>query len=246
MSIGPHYIAANPVTGLPKDTDGDGVPDYVENWHGDGNYSLHTDAETDWQNPITDGVTADAYSTVYDDLDLSGNGLVGRVKKALGLSPLDPVNPFTLNQVTTGLEPDIATFDLPLSYDVLTNIGGLNLNMNGIDVTFEGCYRATNGDTLLAWNTTYDPPGPHCLQPQLTLVFFAPDTAILSGLGRPALFYSSNVLQFFESDAAYDTAGRIWTPNCLCPMPPTPSGFTILPPRRPPSSGPSPTTPPAA
>ena len=193
--------------GLPKDTDGDGIPDYVENWHGDGDYSHTPTPKPTGRIHITRRRYCVAYSTVYDDVDLSGNGLVGRIKKALGLSPFDTVNPFTLNQITTGLEPDIATFDLPISYDVLTNIGGLTLNMNGIDVTFEGCYRATNGDTLLAWNTTYDPPGPHCLQPQLTLVCSAPDTAILSGLGRPALFYSSNVLQFFESDAAYDDSG---------------------------------------
>jgi len=29
------------------DYDADGIPDYVENWHGDGHYSLHTDTETD-------------------------------------------------------------------------------------------------------------------------------------------------------------------------------------------------------
>jgi hypothetical protein len=49
INIGVHYIAAT--NGVPIDTDGDGIPDYVENWHGDGARN-HAD-ETDWQNPTT-------------------------------------------------------------------------------------------------------------------------------------------------------------------------------------------------
>ena len=52
VNIGLHYIAVNNY-GQPLDTDGDGIPDYVENWHGDGRYDLHTDTETDWQNQYT-------------------------------------------------------------------------------------------------------------------------------------------------------------------------------------------------
>jgi hypothetical protein len=48
VNIGLHYIATTgPGSSQPKDSDGDGIPDYVENWHGDGAYSLHTDTETD-------------------------------------------------------------------------------------------------------------------------------------------------------------------------------------------------------
>jgi hypothetical protein len=37
-NIGLHYIAtASSTTNLPMDTDNDGIPDYVENWHGDAN-----------------------------------------------------------------------------------------------------------------------------------------------------------------------------------------------------------------
>ena len=49
-NIGLHYIAANSY-GQPMDSDNDGIPDYVENWNGDGNYSAHVGVETDWQIP---------------------------------------------------------------------------------------------------------------------------------------------------------------------------------------------------
>ena len=42
VNIGLHYVAANNY-GQPKDSDGDGIPDYVENCHGDGLYDLHAD-----------------------------------------------------------------------------------------------------------------------------------------------------------------------------------------------------------
>ena len=73
VNIGFHYVAANSY-GQPMDSDSDGIPDYVENWHGDGNYSSHTDTETDWQNPMTDGVNPDPSNSLYLNTDLSGDG----------------------------------------------------------------------------------------------------------------------------------------------------------------------------
>jgi hypothetical protein len=37
VDIGFHYVAIDPTTGQPYDTDGDGVPDYLEDVNGDGN-----------------------------------------------------------------------------------------------------------------------------------------------------------------------------------------------------------------
>ena len=81
VNIGLHYIATT--NGVPKDSDGDGIPDYVENWHGDGDYNSHTDTETDWQNPMTDGVTPDPSGLGYDTVDLDGDGLCGAAKRLL-------------------------------------------------------------------------------------------------------------------------------------------------------------------
>lgn len=207
VDIGLHYLAASYSSNgwVPLDTDGDGIPDYVEDSLGNG--ATGSDAialgETDWLKSMTDGVNYDPSNAVYLDIDLSGDGLVGRVKAALGMSPFDVSNPLVLTQVITGQEPDIATFELPISYVLLTNIGSVNLQMNSLGVTLDACQPATNGHCLLVWDTTYDPPYLHYLQPQLTIYKGTSDTAIVSGTGPIFHFYSSNVLQFFLSDSMY-------------------------------------------
>ena len=170
VNIGLHYVAAT--NSLPLDSDGDGVPDYVE-----------VQYATDPNIPMTDGTTNDAYNVAYDDVDLSGNGLVGRIKKALGLNPTNSINPLTLKQVGIDATNGIVTFELPVSYATMTNIGSVNLNLNGIDVTLEDFLQATNGNTLLNWNTLYDPPGQHYLQAEINITGTGDDFAITSGKG---------------------------------------------------------------
>jgi hypothetical protein len=216
VNIGLHYVAANlqPSTGnfQPLDSDGDGVPDYGEVEYG-----------TDPNNPMTDGVTPDAYNAAYDDVDLSGSGLVGRIKKALGLNPLDANNPLTLKQVITGEEPDIATFEVPVSYDVLTNVGALHLLVDGGQgASFQECDNSTNGNCILKWNTTFDSPWQHYLQAELILngtrrKGSTPDPTILTGVGTLASFYSTNVCQFDPFYSRFDDSGVILyatTPAC--------------------------------
>lgn len=203
-NIGLHYVAtSNSVSTTPKDTDGDGIPDYVENWHGDGLYSVHTDSETDWHSSSTDGITPDASNSVYLDIDLSGNGLVGRIKAALGMKPLDSSNPLTLTQIITGDEPNIATFEVPVNYNLMTNSGGLALNVNGIDPTIQNIQPAENGNCLVVWNTTFEPPGQEYLQVCLGLNGPIQDNAILSASGPLYPFLSTNVIQFFEAGSMF-------------------------------------------
>ena len=56
---------------VPKDTDGDQIPDYVEDANGNGVYDPGT--ETDWQNATTDGTNPDKWNALYDDVDLDGD-----------------------------------------------------------------------------------------------------------------------------------------------------------------------------
>jgi hypothetical protein len=150
----------------------------------------------------------DAYNSVYDDVDLSGNGLVGRVKKALGLNPLDPSYPLTLKQVITGEEPDIITFEVPVSYDTVTNSGTLSLDMNGLDVTLEECIRATNGNCLLSFNADYDPAGLHYLAACFRLrTEPAGGHPVMTARGGIQPFVSGNTVQFFESGSMFDDSG---------------------------------------
>ena len=192
VNIGLHYVAAT--NSLALDSDGDGVPDYVEVEHG-----------TAINNPMSDGVTNDAYNVAYDDVDLSGNGLAGRIKKALGLNPTSALNPLALKQVITGDEPETVTFEMPVSYDTLTNIGSVNLEMNGVAATMSGFERATNGNTRIYFATTFDPAGQYCLQARLAIDTGAwQEGAITLGDGAALPFNSTNILQFFENNSMFD------------------------------------------
>ena len=57
VNIGLHYVAAqsSALNAQPLDSDGDGVPDYVEGERG-----------TDPNNPMSDGVTNDLYNAAYN------------------------------------------------------------------------------------------------------------------------------------------------------------------------------------
>jgi hypothetical protein len=198
VSIGLHYVATtNASSTIPMDSDGDGIPDYVEDGNGNGVVDYN---ETDPANLMTDGATPDAYSTAYDAVDLSGSGLTSLAKKALGLSPLDPVNPLTLNQVITGDEPITFAFEVPVSYDAVTAAGFFHLNMDGFGATGEQLARATNGHCLLTFNQYFDPPGQHLLSADFRMGDQAADGPILP-------FTSSNDLQLEPSGAMFDDSG---------------------------------------
>jgi hypothetical protein len=220
-NIGLHYIAATNVPGTgfygPVDTDGDGIPDYVENWNGDGNYSAHVGVETDWTTQHTIPGVWDPTNTVYDNVDLSGDGLAGRIKEALGVGPFCPTNPLILTEVGCGSN-NMITFELPISYSVLTNIGKVYLGIDGRYARLEMNSLAPDGNTLLIWNSTYDPPGPHYLQVELFLSVPVGITAasddvaasppeVTSAAGSVVPFYSANMVQFLKADSMFDNSG---------------------------------------
>jgi hypothetical protein len=219
-NIGLHYIAAT--NGVPIDTDGDGIPDYVENWHGDGDYSSHTDSETDWQNPTTatDPTTGnpipDAYNTVYDDIDLDGNGLTGRAERILGTNPLIPDNPLTLTPVITGQEPYILTYSMPLSIDMGSNHCVLKLLDNGQLARGYSFYQ-TNGAYRVQWDSTMATYGPHVLQVKLSMpgvTLPSNDTSdtqtVNLVLGTPAFEISSNLMQLDPDTSLFDSQAWIY------------------------------------
>ena len=82
----------------------------------------------------------------------------------------------TARRVVTGDEPDKATFEVAIPYDLATNMGELSLLVDGDSNDhddwncgdLQSCERATNGSCLLVWNTMYDPPGQHAVQALLT------------------------------------------------------------------------------
>jgi hypothetical protein len=121
----------------------------------------------------------------------------------------------TLKPVITGEEPSIATFELPISYDSLKKIGLafllVDANKNeGVVAgsgTYQECDRATNGNCLLEWNITYEPPGTHRLQVELFIQGQHSKSDYQKFYGPILPFYSSNVCQFFDDE--FDTRGAI-------------------------------------
>lgn len=148
-------------------------------------------------------------------LTVSGNGLVGRIKKALQLGPFETGNPLHITQIFTGEEPGFVTFEVPISYDLLTNVGALNLSLSGLEATFESCSPATNGNCMLLWETTFDRPGQHYLQARVMLASGGPDARVLAGVGPILPFHSDNLLQFFERGSMFDDASAYLDANLV-------------------------------
>ena len=150
------------------------------------------------------------------DPEVAG-GLLSQVlrNKALPGPPLSIGQMLTLRQVATTKDPDIAAFELPISYDALTNIGWLRLlcdadpadDAPGDGAQMQNCERAANGNCRLVWNTMYDPPGKHFLQAELSvrnprarLRRRNYESQEISLKGPLFAFVSTNVLQYSPLD----------------------------------------------
>jgi len=130
----------------------------------------------------------------------------------LGTNKLALHELLTLRQILTGDEPESVTFDVPMVYDVVTNLGDLALFIDpskdedsdeGCHVGWLECRRATNGNCLLVWNTIYESPGKHALQMGLGLNEPTSRNAEFF-LGPPAPFVVSNLCQFSLSSANFE------------------------------------------
>jgi hypothetical protein len=126
-----------------------------------------------------------------------------RNERASGTNQLTLPEMLTSKQVMTGGEPEVVTFEFPMKYDALTNAGEFVLLVDPIanDDSEAGfaagecqCHGATNGNTLLVWNTIYEVPGKHALQAGLELTGAEGRDAGIVGPMIP--FVVSNLCQF--------------------------------------------------
>jgi len=139
-----------------------------------------------------------------DDTAVDGQRLskVLRNDKSPGNAPRTLDELLTLKRIMTTNDPDTATFEVPISFDVVTNIGNLRLAVDdapdeeGRVGQAQICERATNGDCLLVWDTTYDPPGRHALQAEVFCSSKRNMERWVRVKGPPLPFYSSNICQF--------------------------------------------------
>jgi len=120
----------------------------------------------------------------------------------------------TARQITNGQEPNIATFEVPISYDIVTNVGELRLIVDGggeglmiSPSEMQEAVRATNGHCLLTWNTIFDAPGQHALQVELQYVEKKKNWRPVEIRGPVLPFFSTNICQFNPQFSQYDSRG---------------------------------------
>ncbi len=168
VDIGLHYLAASYSTNgwVPLDTDGDGIPDYVEDALGNGATGSEAVAlgETDWTTAYTIPGVFDPTNSVYDDIDLSGSGLVGKIKAALGIAPLDTMNPLTFTMTGTSPDPNLMIFTTPTPFANVIDPFHVRLLTSGYASPSQRIDLATNGGTLLTFDDTYFQPAFYVVQ----------------------------------------------------------------------------------
>jgi len=198
VNIGLHYIATTgPNSTQPKDTDGDGIPDYVEDANGNGQCDA---GETDWRNTQTEPGIPDLMNTVYDDVDLDGDGMVGRVEKALSKNPLVPDNPLYF----IGLHPGAhlagqCTIPLGISLEADAN-ECFTMYVNGEPAETGDIVRDQSGHWQAIWDTTTLPNGCYILQLGYNYASASSFSAVgkinCLAFGRPAVANVNNPITF--------------------------------------------------
>jgi hypothetical protein len=132
-------------------------------------------------------------------------------EKISGTNQLSLSALLTPKQIVTGNEPEDITFELPISYDAITNKNSLfvvvdadpeeELKIDSGGKVYER-ERATNGDCLVVWHAIYDPPGRHAVQVYLILEDKREGTFII--FGPPIAVTTTNLCQFSLDSVNYD------------------------------------------
>jgi hypothetical protein len=184
-------------------------------------FRQRTDSEEYWNTTATRQASADS-SRITPEAEINANSLNGqrvsdilRNENASGTNTLAEM--LTLHPVITGAEPETITFEAPIKFDALTNVGALSLliDLNKADALEEAegnaaqvrISRAANGNCLLAWHTIFETPGRHTLQMGLYLVSGNWRKVIA---GPIAVMDVTNLCQFSESSANFDSAMGAW------------------------------------
>jgi hypothetical protein len=176
------------------------------------------ESEADWQqSPFrqarVEKILAVDWSSTTNMEVYAGRPVVAIISNEKNSATNHPSLPQSLTprQIITGNEPEELTFQTPVSYDVITNMGALVLlvdadieesAMPDSGARIQDCYRAGNGDCLLVWHAIFDPPGRHAVQAQLILSTQRGGEYFLRG---PAIsVVTTNLCQFSLASATYD------------------------------------------
>lgn len=127
----------------------------------------------------------------------------------------------TLKQVKTGEEPEVVTFELPIQYDTMTNIGSLQLLIDpevrravrtwdaepAARPEFHRVIKGTNGNCRIQWSTIFISPGKHFLMTEFAVEGHGPGYSedewyVVHGPMAP--FEITNVCYFDIVSTTYD------------------------------------------
>lgn len=133
----------------------------------------------------------------------------------------------TPRQITDGKYEGDAIFEVPVSYDAATNLGRMHLVVDGgMDHFIRGeegerqtCERAANGNCLLGWTTTYDPPGKHAIQAEFIATKDEQKEETALKVKGPAVpFASTNLCVFSAAHVTFDDSGATLYAKLVEPM----------------------------
>ena len=114
-------------------------------------------------------------------------------------------------QIITGAEPEDLTFEVPVRFDAITNVGNLVVMVDAdpdepltsdTGAKQQELTAAPTGDCRLVWHTIFDPPGRHALQILLTAA--TEQGGEFAGKGPAISVTTSNLCQFSLDSATYD------------------------------------------
>lgn len=153
--------------------------------------------------------------TSMPDVKVQGRSLSKSLRNSsvAGANKLSLRQMLTLKQIITGEEPESITFELPVVYNTVTNLGEISLmvdpNYDTADEEGSGaeqteCNQAPNGNCLLVWHTIYESPGKHALQAAFFLKEHE-ESDKPDAVGPYLPFSVSNLCQFSLGSATFDT-----------------------------------------
>lgn len=196
---------------------------------------LEQESEVEWeQSPLrqarTEKILATKWNPNAGNMTFEGQPLGDYIRneKFTGTNLMSLADLLTPRQVITGAEPEDLTFEMPVSYKAITNIGSLVLMVDAdleepmtadTGGKMQELSRATNGNCLVVWHTIYDPPGRHAIQVQLTAM--TERGGEFCGKGPAILVNTTNLCQFSLDSSTYDVElgatfhARLPEVNCL-------------------------------
>jgi hypothetical protein len=175
--------------------------------------AAHWWARTAGRQLNVDAILALSKPTETNEPVINGRRLAESLSNLPGTNRPALADLLTLKQVLTGGEPETITFELPIKYDVLTNLGSAGLYIDiptsddddeGCGVGYDECVRTADGGCRLIWNTIYEAPGRHALCAALDLSH--PQFADNPMCGPALPVTITNLCQFTPESATFDPA----------------------------------------